>query len=123
MMDAVEAIKGLEGYAETLVGLSALLDAKMFEEKSNEHEGLLALIKEKQKDGRWIALEIMKHIQRVGTKADRSGELTGTSAAIQRFVVADKQASESLKKGDKANAPTEVRDAVDRFRKSAGLDF
>jgi hypothetical protein len=121
MMDSHEAIKGLDGYSETLVSLSALLGAKIFEEKSNEHEGLLVQIKEKQRDGRWIALEIMKDIHHVGTKADRSGDLIGISAAIERYLLADNQASEAVKKEDKASAPTPIADAVNRFRKSAGL--
>ncbi len=121
MMDSLEAIKGLDGYTETLISLSVLLDAKMFEEKSNEHEGLLVQIKEKQRDGRWIALEIMKDIHHVGTKADRSGDVIGISAAIQRYVVADNQASEALKKKDEATAPNPVSEAIRRFRKSAGL--
>jgi hypothetical protein len=121
MMDALEAIKGLDGYTETLVSLSALLGAKMFDEKSVEHEGLLVQIKEKQRDGRWIALEIMKDIHHVGTKADRSGDVTGISAAIQRYLAADNQASEVLEKKDKATAPNDVAEAIRRFRKSAGL--
>jgi len=121
MMDSLEAIKGLDGYTETLVSLSALLGAKIFEEKSNEHEGLLVQIKEKQRDGRWIALEVMKDIHHVGTKPDRSGDVAGISAAIQRYLVADNQASEALKKEDKATAPTSVADALRQFRLKAGL--
>ena len=127
-MDSLEAIKGLDGYTEILVSLSALLGAKIFDEKSSEHEGLLAQIKEKQTEGRWIALEIMKDIHHVGTKADRSGDLTGISAAIQRYLVADKQATEALKendealkKKDKITAPNGVSEALRNFRKKAGL--
>src|ERR1700738_4799510 len=127
MMDSLEAIKGLDGYTEILVSLSALLGAKIFDEKSSEHEGLLAQIKEKQTEGRWIALEIMKDIHHVGTKADRSGDVTGISTAIQRYLVADKQASEALKEKDealekaKATAPNNVAEALRNFRKKAGL--
>jgi len=121
MMDSLEAIKGLDGYSETLASLSALLGAKMFEEKSKEHERLLVQIKEKQRDGRWIALEIMKDIHHVGTKADRSGDLAGISAAIQRYVVADNQASEALKKEDKATAPNKTSEAIRQFKIKAGL--
>ena len=127
MMDSLEAIKGLDGYTEILVSLSALLGAKIFDEKSSEHEGLLAQIKEKQTEGRWIALEIMKDIHHVGTKADRSGDMTGISTAIQRYLVADKQASEALKEKDealekaKATAPNNVAEALRNFRKKAGL--
>jgi len=113
MMDSLEAIKGLDGYSETLASLSALLGAKMFEEKSREHERLLV--------GRWIALEIMKDIHHVGTKADRSGDLAGISAAIQRYVVADNQASEALKKEDKATAPNKTSEAIRQFKIKAGL--
>jgi hypothetical protein len=120
-MDALEAIKGLDGYTETLASLSALLGAKMFDEKSNEYEGLLVQIEQKQKDGRWIAVEIMKDINNVGTKADRSGDLAGISAAIQRYVAADNQASEALKKKAEAAAPTDVSEAIRRFRINAGL--
>ena len=127
-MDSLEAIKGLDGYTEILVSLSALLGAKIFDEKSSEHEGLLAQIKEKQTEGRWIALEIMKDIPHVGTKADRSGEVTGISTAIQRYLVADKEATEALKEKDqalkekaKATAPNNVAEALRNFRKKAGL--
>jgi hypothetical protein len=89
MMDALEAIKGLDGYSETLLSLSALLGAKIFDEKGNEREVLLAQIKQTQTDGRWIVFEILKDIQHVGTKADRSGDLTGINAAIERYLAAD----------------------------------
>jgi hypothetical protein len=56
MVDVLEAIKSLDGYTEALVSLSALLSAEVFDEKGIEHEGLLVQIKEKQRDGRWIAL-------------------------------------------------------------------
>jgi hypothetical protein len=121
MMDTLEAIKGLDGYTETLVSLSTLLGAKMFEEKSDEHERLLVQIRENQKDGKWIVLEIMKDIQHIGTKADGPADVIGISAAIQRYVDADKQANEALKKADKANAPTPIADAVRQFRIKAGL--
>jgi hypothetical protein len=121
MMDALEAIKGLDGYAEILLSLSALLGAKMFDEKSIEYESLLVQIKEKQKDGRLIVRKIMNDIHCVGTKADRSGDLTGIGAAIERYVAADNKANEALKKTDKATAPNEVAEAVRRFRESAGL--
>lgn len=128
MMDSLEAIKGLDGYTEVLVSLSALLGAKIFDEGSSQHEGLLVQIKQKQIDGRWIAHEIMKDIHHVGTKADQSGDLTGISAAIQRYLVADKQASETLKgrdeplkDKDKAAAANGVSEALRRFRKNAGL--
>jgi hypothetical protein len=94
---------------------------------SSEHEGLLAQIKQKQIDGRWVALEIMKDIHHVGTKADRSGDLTGIGAAIQRYLVAEKQASDALKekdealKEDKATAPNAVSEALRRFKKNAGM--
>ena len=119
MIDAHEAIKGLDGYAEALLGLNILLN--LFEEKSDEHQSLLVQIKEKQTDGRWIALEIMKDIHNVGTKSDRSGNLTGISAAIQRYVAADDQANEVLMKAEKATRPNEVAEALRRFRVSAGL--
>jgi UDP-N-acetylmuramyl pentapeptide synthase len=119
MIDAHEAIKGLDGYAEALLGLNTLLN--LFEEKSDEHQSLLVQIKEKQTDGRWIALEIMKDIHNVGTKSDRSGNLTGISAAIQRYVAADDQANEVLMKAEKATRPNEVVEALRRFRVSAGL--
>jgi len=82
MMDAIEAIRGLDGYTETLGSLGALLGAKMFTEKSREQDDLLAQIKQQQVDGRWLALTIMKEIHNVGTKPDPSGDATGISAAI-----------------------------------------
>ena len=121
MMDAREAIKGLDGYAEALASLIAVLGANWCEEKSDQHETLLAQIKQKQIDGRWIANEIMKEIHTVGTKADGSGDLTGISAAVQRYVAADKQADEALKAAEKAARPNEVAEAINRFRIKAGL--
>src|SRR3984893_5915239 len=128
MMDSLEAIKGLDGYTEILVSLSALLGAKIFDEKSSEHEGLLAQIKEKQTEGRWIALEIMKDIHHVGTKADRSGDVTSISTAIQRYLVADKEATESVEAKDqalkekvKATAPNNVAEALRNFRTKNGM--
>jgi hypothetical protein len=93
----------------------------MFDEKSDEHGVLLAQIKQKQTDGRWIVFEILKDLQNVGAKADRSGNLTGLNAAIERYLAADNKANEALKKTDKATAPNEVSEALRRFRKSAGL--
>src|SRR5216684_3856200 len=116
MMDAHEAIKGLDGYAEALVSLSTLLGASLFEEKSDQHEALLLQIKQKLTDGRWIAQEIMKDIHNVGTKADGSGDLTGISAAIQRYVAADNQANEALKKTAKTAGPNSTAEAIRRFR-------
>jgi hypothetical protein len=103
MMDAFEAIKGLDGYAEILLSLSALLNAKMFDEKGDEHGVLLAQIKQKQTDGRWIVFEILKDLQNVGAKADRSGDLTGINAAIERYVAADNKANEALMKNGQSN--------------------
>jgi hypothetical protein len=119
MMDAHEAIKGLDGYAETLLGLDTLL--KLYEEKSDEHQALLLQIKETRTDGRWIAREIMKDIRNVGTKADRSGDLTGISAAMQRYIAADDQANQALIKAENATKPNEVAEALREFRLSAGL--
>jgi hypothetical protein len=121
MMDVLEAIKGLDGYAEALVSLSTLLGSKVFEEKSEEYESLLAQIREKQRDGKWLAGEIMKDIHHVGTKADRSGDMTGLSAAIQRHVAADNQASEALKKKDQATTLSPSAEAIRKFRESQGF--
>ena len=122
MMDVHEAIKGLDNYAEALLSLNTLLGANLFEEKSDQHQALLIQIKEKQADARAIVLQIMNQIHNVGTKADRSGDLAGISAAMQRYVVADNNASEVLNKADKATAPRPIADAVSRFRRSAGLE-
>jgi hypothetical protein len=122
MMDAREAIKGLDGYAEVLVSLSTMLGANLFEEKSDQREALLVHIKQKQTDGRWLANEIMKDIHLVGVKADSSGDLTGISAAVQRYVAADHQASEVVRTAEKATKPNEVAEAIRQFRKEAGLD-
>jgi hypothetical protein len=121
MMDAREAVKGLDGYGETLASLIALLSAKWAEEKSEEHDALLAQIKQAQIDGRWIANAIMKEIHTVGSKAGSSSDLTGISAAIQRYVAVDQQASEAMKTAEKATKPNEVAEALRRFRLSAGL--
>ena len=120
-MDVLEAIKGLDGYAEALVSLSTLLGSKVFEEKSEEYDGLLNLIREKQRDGQWIARQIMKDIHHVGTKANRSGDMTGLRSAIQRYVAADNQASEALKKKDQATALSPSAEAIRKFRESQGF--
>ena len=119
MMDAHEAIKGLDGYAETLLSLSALLD--LYEEKSDEHQSLLADIKVKQTEGRSLARMIMKEIHEVGTKSDRSGELTGISAAMKRYVEADNQANEASKKAEEATKPNKIVEALRRFQEKAGI--
>jgi hypothetical protein len=120
MMDAHEAINGLDSYAETLLGLRALAD--LYEQKSEEHQSLLAQIKEKQTEGRWIAHEIMKNLHKAGTKSDRSGDLTGISAAMKRYVEADKQANEAYKKAEDAAKPNDVVEALNRFRKKIGWE-
>jgi hypothetical protein len=120
MMDVHEAIKGLDGYAETLASLSALLGANWFEKKSDQHEALLIQIKEKQAGARSIVLMIVKEIHNVGTKADRSGDLAGISAAMQRYVAADDQANEALNKAEGATKPNETSEAIRRFRKETG---
>jgi hypothetical protein len=68
------------------------------------------------------AREIMKDIHHVRTEADRSGDLTGISAAIRRYVVADNQASEAVKKMDEANAPNELAESIRQFRIWHGLE-
>ena len=119
MMDAHEAIKGLDGYAETLLSLRALLD--LYEEKSDEHQSLLADIKVKQNEGRSIAREITKDIHKAGAKSDKSGDLTGISSAIKRYVAADHQANEVVMKADEAAKPNKVAEAIRRFKKEAGI--
>ena len=118
-MDTHEAIKGLNSYAETLLSLLALLD--LYDETSDEHQSLLSQIKERQTDGRWIAHEIMKDINKVGAKSGRSGDMTGISAAMKRYVEADKQANEAFKKTEGATKPNEVAEALNRFMLKAGL--
>lgn len=118
MMDAHEAIKGLDGYAETLLSLSTLLN--LFEEKSDDHQALLLQIKEKQAEGRSIAHATMKKIHNLGTKADRSGDLTGINAAMQRYVAADDQAKQVLMRAKKSTEPNEVVEALRRFRLEQG---
>lgn len=119
MMNAHEAIKGLDGYAEVLLSLTALLN--LYEKKSDEHQSLLVQIKEKQTDGRWLAREILKEIHNVGTKSDRSGDLTGISAAVKRYVAADDQANEVVTKAEEPAKPNEVAEAIRKFRLKAGL--
>jgi hypothetical protein len=120
MMDVHEAIKGLDGYAETVTSLSALLGANWFEKKSDQYVALLAQIKEKQADARSIVLRIMKEIHEVGVKTDGSGDLTGISAAIQRYLAADDQANEALNKAEDAEKPNAVSEALRRFMEKNG---
>jgi hypothetical protein len=120
MMDVSEAIKGLDNYAEALLSLNTLLGANLFEEKSDQHQALLTQTKEKQADARAILLQIINEIHNVGIEADRSGDLTGISAAMQRYVAADNQANETLMKAEKATKPNEVSEALRRFREEIG---
>jgi hypothetical protein len=120
MMDVREAIKGLDGYAEVLVSLSTMLGANLFEEKSDQREALLVQLKQMQTDGRSIVLMMTKEIHTVGTKTDGSGDLTGISAAIQRYVAADQQASEAAKKMEIAKKPNEMVEAIRRFQEEIG---
>jgi hypothetical protein len=120
MMDTREAITSLNGYSETLVGLSVLLGSKLFEEKDDEQirmsrDRLLAQIKETRTNGKWMALEVMKEIHQVGTKADDSGCLIGITAAMERYVAADSQASDALGKLEK-KAPSSTASAIQQFR-------
>ena len=55
-------------------------------------------IKETQSDGKCLAAEIMRDVHQVGTRVDKSGDLIGISAAMQRFILADSQAREALDK-------------------------
>ena len=126
VMDSREAVKSLDAYSDILVSLSVLLGAKMFEDKSDQgarkdYEGLLVEIREKQKEAMSLAIEIVKAINHAGTKTDKSGDVIGIGAAVQRYVLADNQASEALKKEGKATSPNTVAEAVSRFKKSAGL--
>jgi hypothetical protein len=114
MMNAYEAIKGLDGYAEALLSLNTLLS--LYEEKSDEHQSLLLQIKQKQTDGRWVASAIMKDIHEADTKSDRSGGFAGISAAMKRYVAADEQVSEALLKAQNAAKPNKVSEAIERFR-------
>ena len=121
MMDAHEAIRSLDGYCETLGSLGALLGAKIFKEKSPEQEGLLSRLKQQQIDGREIALMIVKEIHTVGTKSDRSGDLAGVNAAVTRYLEADRQADEAIKKVRKVDAPSPSAEAIRRFREKRGV--
>ena len=126
MMNSHEAIKGLDGYSETLISLSVLLGSKMFEDKGDDqvrtyYDRLLVQIKEAQRDGKWLALEIMKEIHLVGPKPDQSSDLVGVSAAIQRYVLADNQASEAQNKKEGGTAPNSVSEAIRRFREKTGF--
>jgi hypothetical protein len=127
MMNSHEAIKGLDGYSETLISLSVLLGSQMFEDKTDEqargyYDRLLILLREAQRDGKSIALKIIEDSHRVGTKPpDKSDDLTGISAAMQRYVLADKQASEALNKKEGGTAPNSVSEAIRRFREKTGF--
>ena len=61
-MNPSEAIKSLNGYGENLVSLSLLLSSNLFQGKDDEQvrtsrEGLIAQIKQKRIDGKWVARE------------------------------------------------------------------
>jgi hypothetical protein len=128
VMDSREAILGLDGYSDVLVSLSALLGAKMFEDEKDEqiqkeYEELRVQVVEKQKDASGIALAIMKELHHAGTTSDQCGKMVGVSAAIQRYVLADTQASEALNKVGRPGEPgdSSLADSIAAFRKRHGM--
>jgi hypothetical protein len=123
MMDAHEAVKCLDIYSDSLVSLSILLGAKILEDKNDQemrenYEGLQVKLREKKKEAMALAIEIVTAKNRQGTVSDHAG--AGINAAVQRYVLADNQASEALKKEGKLDENS-VSKAIQRFRKSAGL--
>lgn len=126
MMDSREAVKSLDTYSDILVSLSVLLGAKMFEDGGDQgirkdREGLLLELKEKQKEAMSLAIEIVKAINHQRAGSDQSGDMIGVNAAVQRYVLADSQASEALKKKEgNATAPNATAEAIGRFLEKHG---
>ena len=52
---------------------------------------------------------------------NQTGDLTGISAAMKRYVDADNQANEASKKAEEATKPNAVSEALRRFKEKAGL--
>lgn len=123
-MNTSEAIKGLDGFSEILASMSILVQSKILQEDADqqkyEHsQRLMAQLKQKLTDGRWFAQEILKEIHEVGVS---SGDMAGISAAIQRYVTADRQASEALGKTNNAEAaPTALQLAIRAYREKQGI--
>jgi hypothetical protein len=126
MMDSREAVKSLDTYSDILVSLSVLLGAKMLEDRGDQgirkdREGLLIELKEKQKEAMSLAIEIVKAINHPHAGSDQSGDMIGVNAAVQRYVLADSQASEAKKKEGDATAPNATAEAIRRFREKHGM--
>lgn len=121
-MDASEATKGLDLYSEILVSSSILIKSDILAQDADEqkyayNENLIDRLKQDLKDGRWFVQEILKEIHKVGIAPSN----IGLSAAIQRFVAADRQASDALGEETKEGKPNAVSEGLKRFRERAGL--
>jgi methylthioribose-1-phosphate isomerase len=108
-----------------LRSFSVLASSRVFEAKDDEQvraefEQLVAEVKKQQKDARSLALEIMRNIHQVSTKSRQAGDIAGIGAAIERYALADNQARELLAKETRPGKGP-IADAVNQFRKSAGL--
>jgi hypothetical protein len=98
-MDSREAVAWLNIYSDELVSLSLLLNARTLQDDTDDEicevrDGLEIAIVEKQKEAMLLAHDILT------TRNRRSGAsdplVNELSVAIQRYVLADAQASEAL---------------------------
>ena len=100
LMDSREAVTWLDIYSDDLVSLSLVLRASTLQDDTDDeicevHEDLKIAIVEKQKQAMLLARDILTTKNRRGGTSDSL--IDELSAAIQRYVLADKKASDALK--------------------------
>jgi hypothetical protein len=103
MMDAHEAIRCLDNYSDNLISLSLLVGASTLQSKSDQDlcdtsKSLRVMLVEKQREAMELASKIVtaKERRRV-FRGDYLSDTIGVSAALERYVRADRQASDALK--------------------------
>jgi hypothetical protein len=102
MMDTREAVRCLDVYSDNLISLSLLVRASTLQNKTDKemcdnHQGLKITIMNKQKEAMELALEIVATKNRRRAESDSLVDSFGINAAIERYVLADNQASQALK--------------------------
>ena len=102
MMDTREAVRCLDVYSDNLISLSLLVRASTLQNKTDKemcdnHQGLKITIMNKQREAMELALEIVAAKSRRRAESDSLVDSFGINAAIERYVLADNQASQALK--------------------------
>ena len=102
MMDSREAVNCLDIYSDNLVSLSLLVGASRSQNGTDKdmcdiHQGLKIEIMKKQKEAMKLALEIVAAKDRRRADSDALIDFFGINAALERYVLANNQASQALK--------------------------